>query len=45
MNVAFKQFWLSGSWAPPAVLYHKVLYDKTVGWKEFKPPDWNTFVP
>jgi len=46
MNVAFKHFWLSGAWAPPPVaLKWKPLRDPSTGWKEFKPPGWEVFVP
>ncbi len=47
MNIAVKHFWLSG-WMPPApppLLRWKTLRDKTVGWKEFRPPEWQAFAP
>jgi hypothetical protein len=43
--IAYKQFWLSNIWAPPPLLIHKILNDLTVGRKEFKPPEWETFKP
>jgi hypothetical protein len=45
MLLAVKHFWMSGWVPPPAVLYCKPLRDRTVGRKEFRPPNWETFVP
>jgi hypothetical protein len=44
VNIAIKQFWLSSVWTPP-VLKWKPLRDPATGWKEFKPPEWQVFVP
>jgi hypothetical protein len=43
--IAYKQFWLSDIWKPPALLMHKILNDPNTGRKEFKPPEWETFRP
>jgi hypothetical protein len=43
LNISFKQFWMSNVWAPPPVLRWKVLRDVATKWKEFKPPEWQTF--
>jgi len=43
--ISIKQFWLSGEWRAPAILYHKILLDLSRGRWEFKPPDWETFRP
>jgi hypothetical protein len=45
MNIVLKHYWMSGEWAPPKVLKWKVLRDVSVGWKEFKPPEWEVFTP
>jgi hypothetical protein len=42
MHAALKHFWMSGKWPP---LRHKPLRNKAVGRKEFRPPEWETFVP
>jgi hypothetical protein len=44
VNVSLKHFWMSGAWLP-AMLKWKPLRDPTVGWKEFRPPEWQVFVP
>lgn len=47
MNIPLKHFWMSGAWVapPPAVLKWKPLRDPAVGWKEFRPPEWQVFAP
>jgi hypothetical protein len=45
MNIVIKQFWMTGTWTPPTTLSWKVLRDISIGWKEFKPPEWQEFAP
>jgi hypothetical protein len=47
MNISLKHNFLSGWGAPPTppTLYHKILRDKNIGRKEFRPPQWETFTP
>jgi hypothetical protein len=44
MHVSLKHNFLSG-WGAQPKLYHKILRDPTIGRKEFRPPQWETFAP